>query len=155
VFSLGTFMPHMPVRSRLNGNDVILPGASSQAFWLGGSAWQFPTFDNADTFVNRLVRAGLLVHDPAVDAALLGQPVDLSPRALQYRFLQATGLTQRMIAQIERARRAQALLQQGVSILDTVEQAGYYDQPHLTRALKQYMGQTPAQIAGAPHIALV
>jgi methylphosphotriester-DNA--protein-cysteine methyltransferase len=38
------------------------------------------------------------------------------------------------------------LLQQGVSILDTVDQAGYFDQPHLTRALKHLMGQTPAQI---------
>jgi hypothetical protein len=37
-------------------------------------------------------------------------------------------------------------LQQGVSILDTVEQAGYFDQPHLTRSLKYLIGQTPAQI---------
>src|SRR5579859_5293941 len=48
--------------------------------------------------------------------------------------------------QIERARYATCLLQQGVSILDTVEQAGYFDQPHLTRSLKHYIGQTPAQI---------
>ena len=48
--------------------------------------------------------------------------------------------------QIERARYATCLLQEGVSILDTVEQAGYFDQPHLTRALKRYIGQTPAQI---------
>src|SRR5438270_126041 len=38
------------------------------------------------------------------------------------------------------------LLKQGVSILDTVEQAGYFDQPHLTRSLKYLIGQTPAQI---------
>ncbi len=45
-----------------------------------------------------------------------------------------------------RARHARTLLQQGISILDTVEQAGYADQPHLTRSLKRFMGQTPAQI---------
>jgi methylphosphotriester-DNA--protein-cysteine methyltransferase len=39
------------------------------------------------------------------------------------------------------------LLRQGASILDTVYQAGYFDQPHLTRALKRFTGQTPAQIA--------
>jgi methylphosphotriester-DNA--protein-cysteine methyltransferase len=37
-------------------------------------------------------------------------------------------------------------LQQGVSILDTIQQAGYYDQPHLTRSLKRFIGQTPAQL---------
>jgi len=60
--------------------------------------------------------------------------------------LRATGLTQSAARQIERARYATYLLQQGVSILDTVEQAGYFDQPHLTRSLKHLIGQTPAQI---------
>ena len=34
----------------------------------------------------------------------------------------------------------------GLSILDVVYEAGYFDQPHLTRSLKYYIGQTPAQI---------
>jgi methylphosphotriester-DNA--protein-cysteine methyltransferase len=50
------------------------------------------------------------------------------------------------VFQIERARYATTLLKQGVSILDSVELAGYADQPHLTRSLKRYIGQTPAQI---------
>jgi hypothetical protein len=29
-----------------------------------------------------------------------------------------------------------------------VRYAGYYDQPHLTRALRQLIGQTPAVLAG-------
>jgi methylphosphotriester-DNA--protein-cysteine methyltransferase len=65
---------------------------------------------------------------------------------VQRRFLQATGLTQGTVFQIERARYATTLLKQGVSILDSVELAGYADQPHLTRSLKRYIGQTPAQI---------
>jgi methylphosphotriester-DNA--protein-cysteine methyltransferase len=55
-------------------------------------------------------------------------------------------LTQGDIRQIERARHAVALLQQGRSILDAVFEAGYSDQPHLTKSLKHFMGQTPAQI---------
>ncbi len=47
---------------------------------------------------------------------------------------------------LDRARQAADLLAQGVSILDTVDQAGYADQPHLTRSLKHFIGQTPAQI---------
>jgi len=47
---------------------------------------------------------------------------------------------------MNRAHKAVELLQQGVSILDTVYEAGYYDQPHLTRSLKQFIGKTPSQI---------
>ena len=43
----------------------------------------------------------------------------------------------------------QALLAAGCSIANTVFMAGYADQPHLTRALKQLTGQTPAQIVRA------
>jgi methylphosphotriester-DNA--protein-cysteine methyltransferase len=40
-----------------------------------------------------------------------------------------------------------ARLEQGVSILDTIHEAGYFDQLHLTNSLKRFLGQTPAQIA--------
>ena len=146
VFKLGTFMPHLPAKLLMNRNDLNLPEANRNAFWLHGSAWEFPNFENADTFVQRLVREGLLVHEPVVDAALQGQPHDLSLRSVQYRFLHATGLTQSTVYQIQRARQATALLGQGISILDTVYEAGYFDQAHLTRSLKRYMGQTPRQI---------
>ena len=146
-FKPGTFLPYLPPRKLLDRRDANLPEASSTSFWLQGSAWEFPTFENADAFVERLVREGLLVRDPVVNAVLQGQPQAWSPRSIQYRFLQATGLTHRTIQQIERARHAMTLLRQGASILDTVYQAGYFDQPHLSRALKRFTGQTPAQIA--------
>ncbi len=147
TFKLGTFMPHLPPGNLRDGRDANLPEATRKSFWLHGSVWQFPDFENADTFVDRLVREGLLVHDPVVEAVLQGHSQDLSLRSVQYRFLGATGLSHRMVQQIERARHAAALLEQGKSILDTVYEAGYFDQPHLTRALKRYLGQTPAQIA--------
>jgi AraC-like DNA-binding protein len=124
--------------------DVNLPDASSKSFWLYGSAWQFPTFDNADTFVNRLIREGLLVHDSIVEEVLQNRLPELSPRSVQYRFLRATGLTNRTFQQIGRARHATARLKQGLSILDTVHETGYFDQPHLTRALNYLIGQTPS-----------
>jgi AraC-like DNA-binding protein len=99
-----------------------------------------------ETFVDRLVRDGLLVREPVVDAALQGQLSDLSLRSVQRRFLRATGLTHGAVCQIKRARKAAALLAEGVSILDTVDQAGYADQPHLTRSLRRWAGQTPVQI---------
>ncbi len=145
IFRYGTFMPQFPVSDLVDG-DVDLPDASGKSFWLNGSAWQFPNYENADTFVGRLVRENLLVCDPIVESVLLGEPQELSPRSVQRRFLQATGLTQSSIRQIERARDATILLQGGVSILDTVERAGYADQAHLTRALRYLIGKTPIQI---------
>jgi AraC-like DNA-binding protein len=147
TFRLGTFMPHLPARNLLDRRDAVLPEATSNSFWLNGSAWQFPTFENADTFVERLVREGLIVREPVVDAALQGQYSGLTLRSVQSRFLYATGLTQSTVQQIERARLAMTMLRHGISILDTVHEAGYFDQPHLTRSLKRFIGQTPAQIA--------
>ena len=146
-FKVGTFMPRFPLGSLLN-NDRDLPDAGDRSFWLDGSAWQFPDFENADTFVARLVNAGLVAHDPVVDAAMQGELVDVSSRSVQRRFAQATGLTQSTIRQIERARSAMVQLKQGVPILDVVHESGYYDQPHLTRSLKRWLGETPAELAG-------
>jgi methylphosphotriester-DNA--protein-cysteine methyltransferase len=124
-----------------------LPEAASQSFWLKGSAWQFPTFDNADTFVDRLVRDEILVRDPVVEAVLQGQqPEQVADRTIRHRFVQATGLTHNHIQQIQRAQQAASLLRHGKSILDTVYEMGYYDQPHMTKSFKQWVGQTPAQI---------
>jgi AraC-like DNA-binding protein len=145
VFKLGTFMPHLPVSMLMDRQDLDLPDASGQSFWLNSSAWEFPTYDNAEVFVNRLVRQDILAWDPVVEAALQDQPLDLTIRSVRRRVLRATGLTISDIHQIERARYAATLLEQGKSILDTVFEADYFDQPHLTRSLKQFVGKTPAQ----------
>lgn len=146
-FKLGTFIPLFPAGALVD-RAVILPAAGSDTFWLHGAAWPFPEYEHADAFVDRLVRDGLLVHDPVVADALQGHLPDVSLRTVQRRFKQATGLTLSTVRQINRARHAMTLLQHGVPILDVVHEAGYYDQPHLTRALKRWFGQTPAQIAG-------
>jgi hypothetical protein len=145
IFKHGTVLPYLPADAIVDG-DVDLPDASSKSFWLNGLTWQIPTYDDADTFVDRLVRKGVLVRDPIVQSALRGEPQELSPRSVQRHFMQATGLTQGTLRQIERARQATILLQESVSILDTVDMAGYADQAHLTRALKYFIGQTPTQI---------
>ena len=145
IFRLGTFMPHLP-NIKLVDDELHLPAAASKSVWLHGSSWQLPNFENADTFVERLVREGMVVRDPVVQDTLQGHLPDVTVRSVQRRFLRATGLTHGAIRQIERAHKAAALLRQGVSILDTVYEVGYADQPHLTRALKYRLGQTPAQL---------
>jgi hypothetical protein len=147
TFKLGTFMPHLPIRTLLDRQDATLPVASSKSFWLHGSAWELPSFENADVFVGRLIREGILVRDPVVEAATQGHTPDMSIRSVQYRFLQATGLTHKTIQQIERARSAVSLLERGTPISDTAFELGYFDQAHLSNSLKRFIGRTPAQIA--------
>jgi hypothetical protein len=146
TFKLGVFMPHLPPGSVLDLHDAVLPPATHERFWLHSSLWETPSYENAETFAERLARAGLLVRDPVIEAVLQGHPPALSPRMLQYRFVQATGLTHKSVKQIERARRALALLEQGTPILDTVFETGYFDQSHLTNSLRHFTGQTPASI---------
>lgn len=141
-FKLGVFMPHLPPGDILD-TETILPSASSKSFWLKGSTYQYPDYDNVEVFIDRLVQEEVLVRDPVVSAALRDRLPEMSMRTLRYRFQRATGLTQSHIDQLKRAQRAAALLHQGVPILDTVYEAGYFDQPHLTRALKRFIGQTP------------
>ena len=147
-FKLGTYMPLLPARNLRDRRDVNLPEATSRSFWLNGSAWEYPDFENAEALVKRLADQGLIAVDLSVDSALRGQR-EQSIRSAQRHFLHATGISHGTIRQIERARHATNLLKQGASILDTVHQAGYYDQAHLTRSLKYMIGQTPAQIIRA------
>jgi hypothetical protein len=149
-FKLGTFMPQLTPGRLRDRNDVTLPAATRRSFWLNGSAWEYPSFDNAETFVKRLVTKGIIVRDAAVDAALRAAPRASSLRSEQRHFLRATGMTRGTVRQIERARYAVNLLRQGVSILDVVDLAGYFDQAHLTKSLKYRIGQTPAEIVRAP-----
>ena len=115
-FRRGAFMPGL-LPARLVDATLRLPEASCNAVWLHGAAWEVPSFDNLDAFVERLVRAGLLIRDPLVEAALRGEAVARSPRSVQRRVLRATGLTQATIRQIERAEQAVMLLERGRSIV--------------------------------------
>ena len=145
IFKRGVFMPHLPKKDLVN-EAVHLPQSTRNAFTVIGGVFEIPTFENSDTFVTRLMRNELLTHDQVVDDVLRGSTQGLSVRSLQRRFLHVTGLTYKTIQQIERARQALTMLQNGESILNVVHEAGYFDQPHLTRSLKLFAGQTPAEV---------
>jgi hypothetical protein len=147
-FSAGSFMPDLPP-GRLVDGTLTLPQVSDRSFWLDGSAWEVPGPDNADVFVERLVHAGLLVHDPVVPAAMHGEVAGFSTRSVERRVARATGLSRGAIERILRAERAVVLLSLGVPASDVARRVGYADQPHLTRSLKRFVGQTPSQIVGA------
>jgi hypothetical protein len=145
-FALGTFFPEHPAATLRDRRDLELAGATRRTFWLRGRAWEYPAFENAESLVAGLVRAGVIARDPAVSAAVSGGREALSRRSTQRHFLRATGMTQSEYRQIERARYATNLLRQGASIQDAVDRASYFDQPHLTRSLRRLIGETPARI---------
>ena len=157
AFTLGTFMPGHDMRRLVDG-AVHVTADSPTSFRLDGGTWEVPGPGNADVFVDRLVRAGLLAHDPVVEAALAGDTAGLSPRSVERRVARATGLTQGAIHRIRRADAAVGMLARGLTPAEVAHRAGYADQPHLTRSLKHLVGRTPAQLAppsDAPAVGLV
>lgn len=145
IFKYGVYLPGLPKKALVD-HEIHLRASIKNTFSFFGSTWQFPTYENADTFVDCLVRAGMLAFDAVVEDALRGQAVDLSVRSLQRRMAHVTGLTHKTIQQIHRARQASTMLQRGRPIIETAYAAGYFDQAHLTNALKRFYGQTPADI---------
>jgi len=145
-FKVGTFMPRFLPGSLLDHKDVTLPSATGRSFWLNGSALEYPDFENAETFVERLVKSGILSRDRVVADTLLRRPGELSLRSTQRHFLRSTGVTYATFRQIERARYATNLLRKGGSIFNVIVAAGYFDQAHLTRSLRHFIGETPSKI---------
>ncbi|MEU6716911.1 helix-turn-helix domain-containing protein [Nonomuraea sp. NPDC046802] len=145
TFSLGTSMPHLPINRLIDG-FVDIPDATRRSFWLKGSAWRPPDYDNAEAFVRRMVREGIVDRDPIVAAVLRGAAPDVSERTIQRRFLAATGLARGTVRQIERARRAAVLIQDNAPIQDVIHRLGYFDHPHLSRSLTRYIGRTATQL---------
>jgi AraC-like DNA-binding protein len=145
VFSLGTFMPTIAL-SRLVDRTLTLPAATPSSVWIDGARWEIPTPANADVFVDRLVRKGLVVRDPVVVESLQADVDGISTRTLQRRVVRATGLTRSTIKQIARAEKAVEVLGRGVSPSDAALLLGYSDHAHLIRSLKRFLGQTPAQV---------
>ncbi|MFI0404308.1 helix-turn-helix domain-containing protein [Actinomadura sp. 3N508] len=148
-FSLGTTMPHLPI-NRLVDGFVELPDATRRSFWLKGSSWHLPGYDNAEEFVRRMVREDVLVRDPVVAAVLDGRSPKVSERTIQRRFIAMTGLSRGAVRQIERARHAAVLIQDGLPFSEVVHRLGYFDQPHLARSLTRYIGRTATWLRERP-----
>lgn len=145
-FRLGTFLRGLPPRV-LRDATIPMPASSTKSSWILGTTFENPTMDNVEPFVARLVRARLLTRDPIVAQPVDHWPAFCSTRTLQRRFARIVGLTPNQVTQIDRARHASVLLSEGCSIAGAVSKAGYYDQPHLTRNLTKWMGESPGKIA--------
>ena len=148
-FAHGASMPHLPLSNIVDGG-VESPHVDGRTFVLLGEEWELPDFDNAEQFVQKLVRAGVLTRDPMVEDVVWGGIARIGSRSVQRRVVTSTGLTQGAIRQIERARHAAVLIAEGVAPLDVVHRLGFYDQPHLAKALQRFIGRTATQLHAPP-----
>jgi hypothetical protein len=143
--SLGTALERLPT-DRLVNRGIEFPDVSGHSVRILGCAVPLPDYDRAEDFVQRLVRAGVLVRDPMVRDVLRGWPPDATVRTVRRHFLSAAGLTPGVVRQIERAREAAMLIRNGAPIADIAHDLGYYDQPHLARSLGRFVGHTATEL---------
>jgi AraC-like DNA-binding protein len=144
-FDLGTSLRTVPAPTLLDGG-AELPDVTSRSFRLDGARWETPGPDDAEALVQSLVRAGTVVRDPLVAELLRGHRPAVSRRTVERRFRAATGLTRGAVRQIERARTAAELLAAGNPAAHVVAKLDYFDEPHLARALRSYVGRTTRQL---------
>jgi helix-turn-helix protein len=144
-FAVGTSLRAVSTSDLVN-HGIELPDVTHRNFWLDGVRWETPCADDAEALVDRLVRSGAVVRDPLVTDLRRGHQPASSGRTVERRFRAATGLTQGSVRQIERVRRAAALLATGTPAAEVVARLDYFDEPHLTRALRRYVGRTARQL---------
>jgi hypothetical protein len=144
-FAVGTSLGGVAAPSLVDAG-IVLPDVTRRSFRLDGQRFPTPRPDDAEALVDRLVRTGVVIGDPVVAGALRGAPPAVCERTLQRRFRAATGLSHGAIRQIERVRAAAVLLMGGARVSDVVAELGYYDDAHLARALRRYVGRTARQL---------
>jgi len=120
----------------------LLPVASLDTFIMQGQTWKMPTYGDVDQFVAEQEERGLLEADPIIRDVLENEPVDMSLRSVQRHFVKTIGMSPRRVRQINSARKAVQLLQQGKSPSEVAYELDYADLAHMTRMLRRFTGYT-------------
>ena len=147
------FQRHVAIRA-VNKRDILdvferLP-ISDGSFTLGAEQYPIPEYEKLDVFVAELEWRQAIVMHARVAQALAGNLTGYSERSWQRHVTKTTGLTRKQIEQLERVRYAYHLIRDGHSIAAAAVQAGYADQPHLTRAFRLLRAESPAQVLARP-----
>ncbi|MFI9154002.1 helix-turn-helix domain-containing protein [Streptomyces sp. NPDC053367] len=116
-------------------NAAADPGSGLEAVALERAA-------AGDPLLHRLV-AGL---DAGRPVGGLADELGLGARQLHRRSLAAFGYGPKTLARILRLRRALRLARSGVPLAETAARAGYADQAHLTREVRELTGTTPGRL---------
>ncbi|AKU18715.1 hypothetical protein VV02_07060 [Luteipulveratus mongoliensis] len=142
---LGTYLAGARM-SDLVDAELTLAEAGRRTFDLRGSSVEIHEDDDAEAMVEKLVLDGVLAFDPLVGRVLAGTTTSVPERTARHRLRTATGQSREQIRQIERAKHAASLITTGMPLAVVAAEAGYTDQPHLTRSVKRWLGRTPGQL---------
>jgi len=153
-FKPHSFMPLMP-GDIMRDEGVVLEKFGNRGFWIGTDVREIPTIENADVFVERLARDGIVDSNELVASVVEGQPRAMTERTLQRHFLKTTGLTYKHFTLVQRAQKAVAMLQMGRPAVDVALALGFSDQAHMINSLKAIMGQTPKEIVRVAPVEIV
>src|SRR5512142_262281 len=121
-FKASVFLSSIPAMALLD-RGILLP-TEHHTFQLASDVFEIPTFDNAEGFIQSLVKKEQIDQDEVVEELLMDHPQAYSLRSIQRRFLRATGLTPNYFHQIRRARQAAALLQSGIAAAEVAFETG-------------------------------
>ncbi len=137
----------------LAGDREVRTGAAirplevrSDQFLLDGIALPLPTFQNAESLVDEMIGAGLLLSDDIVAKAFTAKPRAASRRSVQLHFKNTTGITQKDFQLIRRAQDAVRRLKDGENAAAVAVDLGYADQPHMIKSIKKIMGALPSNL---------
>ena len=133
---------------RLVDAEIGLAERGRRTFELLGSQVAIAEGEDAESMVDRLARDGVLAFDPLVGRVLAGHRVEAPERTVRHRVRTATGQSGTRIGQVERAKRAAVLIAGGLPLARVAAEAGYTDQPHLTRSVRRWLGATPGALRG-------
>lgn len=115
-------------------------------FALDGIELPLPTFENAESLVDGMIGAGLLLSDDIVAKAFTARPRAASKRSVQQHFKTTTGITQKDFQLIRRAQEAVRRLKDGQNAAAVAIDLGYTDQPHMIKSIKKIMGALPSNL---------
>lgn len=137
----------------LAGDKEVRTGAAirplevtAERFLLDGIDLPLPTFQNAESLVDAMIRAGLLLSDDTVAKAFTAKPRAASRRSVQLHFKNTTGITQKDFQLIRRAQEAVRRLKDGENAAAVAIDLGYTDQPHMIKSIKKIMGALPSNL---------
>jgi AraC-type DNA-binding domain-containing proteins len=116
----------VPITTMLN-ETKLSPMLSPDTFIMQGKTWKMPTYENIDQFVAEQENRGLLEADPIIRDILENKPVDMSLRSVQRHFVKTIGMSPRRVRQINSARKAVQLLQQGNTLSEVAYELDYAD----------------------------
>ena len=132
----------VPITTMLNETKLLPMASLEDTFIMQGKTWEMPTYENVDRFVAQQVKRGLLREDSIIRDVLENKPVDMSLRSVQRHFVKTIGMSPRLVRQINSARKAVKLLQQGNMLSEVAYELDYADLPHMTRMLRRFTGYT-------------